>query len=124
MRAGRAVPDRLPDDDRDETVLAEIDGACPYAAAGGDARDQHRVDTERRQRGGEGGAEERTGVLLDDVGLARDRLKPARELRQFRASTGLEAGERRDFPEEDATITAARLVGDRGVDDRDARHAC
>ena len=79
--AGRTITDRFPDDDRYETVLTAIHGARPHAAAGRDPRDQHGVHAERCQRRGERGTEEGAGVLLDDVGLARERFKPARKLR-------------------------------------------
>ena len=101
-------------------MLDGVDGSRAHAAAGRHSCDQQRVDSQRGQRRGERGSEERARILLREYGFAALRANAWREIRERRARAALEDFQRRHLAEEHATVATAILIGEIRMQDWDA----
>jgi len=106
---------RLPDDERNETVLARVHGTGTDTTAGADSGDQQGVHAERGERGRQRRAEESARVLLGDHGFPRRGLEPLGECRQLRVGACHETLQCRHLAEEDSAVAASVLVAHVGV---------
>ena len=108
MWAWRPVATGVTNNQRDEPVLAGVEGAGPHASTRRHADDDHGVDAARRERRRERRAKKRARVLLCDHHVTDSNLQWRHQL--SKPVPGFETSQRRDLAEEHAAVDTAVVV--------------